>query len=269
MMMDAFTKKKTRLAQATAIFIPLAVLTFAPGSACADFQFTASASSGDGPVSAEAYFTLQNGQITLYLANLISGVQGQGEAISGIQFTVSGPPDTSLSLQSVAANVVTLRNGTFTPANSPYQTITASGGVAANWAAQINNNMTDLGNPSHPYYMIVGPNASFSGNGGTNFNPYFESTATSVTDLATAPRGSSVVFVLNAPGVTSGSTVSNVLFNFGTSPNEHTATGQGGFVSGPDSHMPAPSSAVLLGIGSLSLVGFAALRRHRPKTAVA
>ncbi|HBI46171.1 MAG TPA: hypothetical protein DDY78_25455 [Planctomycetales bacterium] len=169
--MRSLTKNHTRFVQAVAILITLALLAFAPGSACADIEFTGSASSSDGSVSAEAYFTLQNGQITLYVANLTSGVQGQGQAISGITFTVSAPPDTSLSLNSVAGRVVDLSGGTFTPETTAYQSFTASTGTkptAANWAVQSNNNVTDLGNPSDPLYMIAGPNASFQGNGGTN-----------------------------------------------------------------------------------------------------
>jgi hypothetical protein len=260
--MHSLTKNHTRFVQAVAILITLALLAFAPGSACADFEFTGSASSSDGPVSAEAYFTLQNGQITLYVANLTSGLQDQGQAISGIKFTVSAPPDTSLSLNKVSGNVVDLNNGAFTPETPLYQTFTASGGIAANWAVQTNNNVTDLGNPSDPHYMIVGPNASFSGNGGTNFNPYFQSTAATATNLSTAAQGTSVVFVLNAPGATTASTISNVTFNFGTSPNEHTATGTPVVIPG-GGVVPAPSSVVLFGVGALSLLGFAGVRRFR------
>jgi hypothetical protein len=256
--MRLLSKSHPHFFQVAVIIIPLA-LALAPASAQADFEFTASGTSSDGPLAAEAYFTLQNGEITLYVANLTSGVQSQGDAISGIQFTVSAPPDTSLTLQSAAGNVLQLSNGTFT--QQGYQTFTASGGVAANWAAQTNNNVTDIGNPSNPHYLIVGPNASFSGGGGTNFNPYFQSTATAATDLATGPQGSSVVFVLSAPGATSGSTISNVVFNFGTSPNEHTANGTGGFVS-PPTTAPEPGTLVLALTGTAGLGLFAVLRRR-------
>jgi hypothetical protein len=231
------------------VALALAVLAVAPGSARADFMFTASGSSSDGPLNAEAYFVVGNGTITLYLANLTSGTQSQGDAISGIKFTVSAPPNTSLTLSSVAGRVVDLSGGTFTAETPAYQTFNASGGVAANWAVQSNNNVTDIGNPSNPHYLIVGPNASFSGGGGTNFNPYFQSLATSAENLSTAPPSDSVKFVLNAPGVTANSTISNVTFNFGTSPNEHTATG----VGGPPPAVPEPTSFALAAVGFVAL----------------
>ncbi len=249
-------------------------LIFSASRASADFQFTGSGTSSDGPIAAEAYFTLQNGQITMYLANLTSGLQGQGQSLSGIQFTVSAPPNSSLSLSTVAGNVVDLANGTFTPESPLYQSFTATGTppTAANWSAQTNNNVTDIGNPSNPHYMIVGPNASFS-NGGDNFNPYFQSNAPSPMDLATAPQGYSVVFVLNAPGATTGSTIGNVVFNFGTSPNEHTLNGNGGRTPPPPqqgpSPVPAPSSIALAGLGGLCVVGFVAMSRRRTAAVVA
>ncbi|GEM_PF-4996015 len=70
------------------------------------------------------------------------------------------------------------------------------------------------------------------------------------------------MFVLNAPGATSLSTISNVVFNFGTSPNEHTATGTPVVIPNGDI-VPAPSSVVLFGVGALSLIGFTAVRRFR------
>lgn len=236
------------------VALALAVLAIAPGSARADFMFTASGTSSDGPLNAEAYFVLGTDTITLYLANLTSGTQSQGDAISGIKFTVSAPPNNSLSLTSVSGDVVNLSGGTFTGANPLYQTNPSN----SKWSATSVNNVTDLGNGA-PNFLIVGPNASFNGNGGTNFNPYFQTHATSAENLSTAPQGDSVKFVLNAPGATSASTISNVIFNFGTSPNEHTASGT---LTTP---VPVPSSMLLAltGFGSFGLMGARQLLRKR------
>ena len=269
--MDTFTKNHTRLAQPAAIFIALAALAFAPASALADFEFTTNsgATDSDGSLSAKAYFTLQNGQITLYLANLTSGAQAQGQAISGITFMVNGQTDTSLSLKSVAGNVVNLNGGTFSPPS--YQTFNASGtpATAANWAYDntIDKTLTlNAFNPSNPNYMIVGPNASFSGNGGSNFNPYFQSTATTEPDLAEAPLGSSVVFALNAPGITANSTISSVNLFFGTGPDIEVGTNGGFVLGGQSTVLPEPSTIVLALTGFVSF-GLAGLRRRRQQRA--
>jgi hypothetical protein len=155
--------------------------------------------------------------------------------------------------------VVELSNGSFT--GQGYQTFNASGGIAANWSATTTNNITDIGNPSNPHYMIVGPNASFSGNGGTNFNPYFQSTATTAFKSVPA-QGNAVEFDLSAAGVTGSSIISHVVFNFGTSPSEHTLNGTGVTVLST----PAPSSALLVGLGGVFLIGFAGLARRRRAT---
>ena len=272
-----------RLAWTAASLLALALLAFSPCRARADFEFTGSASSSDGPVSAEAYFTLQNGQITVYVANLNQAVAGQGQAISQISFSVTAPPDTSLSLASVAGTLTTLQsNGSFsTPTyTSDTATLDSKTGLytADNWAASSTAGVTDF-TIKNPLDMIIGPNASFTGNGnnGTNFNPYFQTTATAAFNTApTAAQvqnGYAVKFVLNAPGATGASTISNVVFNFGTSPNEHTANGSvpsGGPNGNPGgSLVPAPSSLILLGVGALGLLGFAGVRRFRQVPAAA
>jgi hypothetical protein len=100
----------------------------------------------------------------------VPGVQDQGQAISGITFSVNGTTDTSLSLSSVAGNEVMLSNGSF---GSPqYKTFTAGlgGGCCENNSNVFHGVTYSLNafNPNHPVHMIVGPNASFSGSGGGN-----------------------------------------------------------------------------------------------------
>jgi hypothetical protein len=77
-----------------------------------------------------------------------------------------------------------------------------------------------------------------------------------------------VKFVLNAPGMTSTSTISSVLFNFGTSPLEHTATGFGGYVGGGinpfDSPNPEPASWLILATG---IAGVGVYRRRKAAVA--
>jgi hypothetical protein len=253
-----------------AVALAYVALAFVAGPARADYEFTTEvgASNGnDGPVSAEAYFTLQNGQITVYLANLTSGSQNQGQAISGIMFKVDGVLSTSLTLTSVSGNEVSLSNGTF---SSPtYKTFTASGNpaTAADWAYDNPNNgvdkTTSLNDAAqNPHHMILGPNPSFSGSGGGNFNPYFETTATALTDLATAPKGSAVVFVLTGSNVTTSSKISDVNFFFGTSPDDVE------IADDVITSVPAPSSLVLALSGCVTF-GLANVWRLRRKVVAA
>lgn len=246
----------------------LTIFAFTPMPAQADFMFTASGTNGsDGTVSAEGYFVLGNNTITLYLANLDNPTNNQGQGISGVKFSVSGL-SSNISVSSVSGDVVTLKNGgSF---SSPvYETFNSSSSPPyADWAFTNSTNptvMTDVGNSltSHPHYMILGPNAQFSGNGGKNFNPYFESQATS--EFTSPPtQGDAVVFVLNAPGVTSSSTISGVRFYFGTGPDTSvsgTSSVPGTPPGSPPPAVPAPPSVVLLGIGLGVLLARACLAR--------
>jgi hypothetical protein len=276
--MPSVTKNSPRFAWTAATLLALAAVALVSPSARADYQYISNpGSDNDGTLSAEAYFTLQSNQITVYLANLISGNQAQGQAISGVTFTVSGLTG-SLSLQTVSGTEAMLDNGSFT--SPSYKTFSASGtpAEAANWAygdnADINNSKTaalnafqdNTDSQSHPFHMIVGPSANFSGGGGGNFNPYFLSAATSAEDLATAPQGDSVQFVLSAPGVTAGSTISSVSLFFGTGADKELGS-TGGFTNGGGGNqggpVPEPGSLALLGIGCTSLFGWMASRRRR------
>lgn len=257
-----------------ACWIVFGVALIAPTSVFAGFvlptgqEFTANVTQSGTQYAAEAYFVLGNGTITLYVANLESSTSSQGQAISGISFSVT-PPDANLTVTGVAGNVTSVSNGTF--GSSTYQTFTAtpvsqgkgapSVETAANWAATSTNNVTDLGSGA-PSYLIVGPTAQYNGNGGDKFNPYFQSTATSAfTAGDTVSQGFAVQFNLTATNIDAKSIISDVVFNFGTSPNEATANG----IPVPVINAvatPAPPSVVLLGLGGL-VSGILLLRSRR------
>jgi hypothetical protein len=90
--------------------------------------------------------------------------------------------------------------------------------------------------------MILGPpkyatNGNVVGKG--QFNSWFENSAT---------------FVFNASGVVvTNSTISDVVFFFGTGPD----TKLNGVLA------PAPPSVILFGVGAIGIAGFAALSRRR------
>jgi hypothetical protein len=233
------------------ILIPLVLLalTGSPPCASADFIFTASGSSQNGALAAEADFIIGTDTITVVLKNLQTEIGSAGQAISGLSFTASNPPTggASLALQSYSGDVVNVNgDGSVTD----FGTTTYSGSTLSDghWGISSSNGMTALtgGQPDH---MILGPpNYATTGNviGNGQFNPWFANSAT---------------FVLSAQGVTPNSTISNVVFSFGTSSSESHLNGS------PTAVTPAPSAVILLASGAICIAGFTVLSRRRRQAA--
>jgi hypothetical protein len=239
------------------IVIPLVLLalTAFPPCASADFIFSVSGSTSAGnPVAAEADFSIgPNGTITVVLKNLQTNMYTVGQAISGLTFSASGlinPP--GLSLQSYSGTVIDVNSdGSITSlGKQTYSGSTGSNSLSAgSWSALSSNGITALtgGQPDH---MILGP-PNYGTNGNIvsktgQFNPWFE----------TSPTTGGVTFVLNAPGVTTDSIISNVVFTFGTSSGETQLAAT-----------PAPSSVILLASAAICIAGFMALSRRRRQAA--
>jgi hypothetical protein len=238
-----------------------------PSKTQADFV-TGTVSSSDGNLSAEADFTLGSGTITITIKNLQADIVSVGQTISGLSFAVSAPPASSFTLISTAGQLVDVANdGTGTLVVNTGSglvdgsgTTTYSGTTGGTPLADGRWHLTSSDPPpslialggGQPDHLVLGPpnssgnytdsNGSFNG----QFNPFFEN---------------SVTLVLSAPGATSSSTISNVVFNFGTGVNEHTAPGFFIPPVGPhDTATPVPPSVVLFGLG---FVGFLVRSRRR------
>jgi len=232
----------------------LGILLLSPGIASADFTFTTgTVSSSDGNLSAEAVFQLSKDAITVIVTNLQSGIVSVGQTVSGISFSVDAPPATSFTLQSIAGVLVDVdTNGTATyPDQGKVTTYSGSALPDGRWhLTDTPPNLIALGG-GQPDHLVLGP-ANSSGNyssakGSLNgqFNPFFQN---------------SVTLVLSAPGVTDKSTISNVVFNFGTGVKEHTAPGG----PGTTSLTPEPSTMALAlsGFVGFGLAGVRRLRRR-------
>jgi len=250
----------------------LSLLVFVPAGIRADFVFQTgsppgtSVSTSDGPVLGEADFTLGNGTITVVLKNLQTGMTSQGQALSSISFQLN--PGSISSLSSVAGEVVSVASSTGNVTSSGSisvkqgpntivyqlgsQTYSGSTLSDSHWAVTSSPSGLTALSGMKPNHMILGP-ASGSGTypgvtgGFDNFDPYFQGPVT---------------FVLNTSGVTANTTISNVVFNFGTGANEHTATGTP-IVPPLIVGVPAPPSAFLLGLGGIGLACLLVRSRRR------
>jgi len=199
------------------------------------FTMASPVNSSDGPIQAEADITTGNGTITVVLKNLITNEVSIGQAISGIQFTVSPSPTGPVTLASVSGTGVFINNGVTSPA-----TYGVDGRTDA-WFVAHDSNPLDVNvfSGGQPDWLIAGvppyPNANSSME---VHSPLFAQSAT---------------FVLNAPGVTPDSIITSpVTINFGTAPGEHTVNIPGG---GGGILTPLPPSALMLGLGALGLLG--------------
>ena len=161
----------------------------------------------NGPVDASATLTAGNGTVTVTLTDLLQNPTSSGQTLSGIEFSVFGATG-SATLGGSSGNTSTINSdGTYTTGQftSPL----------GHWGADNSVNLSTIGIVGHmPFDLIIGPDSAggFTGagkysaanNGLSNFNPYVLGTAT---------------FTVNVSGVTAGSTISGVIFEFGTNPD--------------------------------------------------
>jgi hypothetical protein len=200
-------------------------------------------------VNAEAFFTLNNGSITITLTNLGANPTADSQEISAISFRVSG----STGSASFATNGATgptasiASNGSYSPSASTTDISPhwAAGGGASGGTVTLS---TVPGTGAQPFDLIIGPDnlgktdgsGKYTGSGIAsivNHNPSVIGTAT---------------FTISIAGVTSSSTLSNVVFQFGTTAGSNLVDGQ---------VTPEPSTAILPALAGV--VGLATYVRRR------
>lgn len=195
-----------------------------------------------GPVDAKAVFSISNGMIDVKLVDLLMNPKDAGQLLSDLSFTVGGGGSLSgASLGSSMGQEISV-GSTGIP--------TLGSTVATGWGFKTSGTtiatLDVLGTSTAPEHLIIGPagpgntysNANRSIAGNKPHNPFLNGVAT---------------FVITGSGITAGTTITSATFSFGTTPGMN--------VSGTPSTVPEPSAELLLGLGTLGLMGLATASR--------
>ena len=204
-------------------------------------------------VDASAMITTGAGTVMINLSNLLtaSQVKSVGQNVTDLSFTLGGI---------TSAGTVTSSTGTFIDVGSGGAVTSSSSNLSGpnliGWGLSHAGDvylLNGLGGSATPENTIIGGTAG-------SFTPY--SHATSSID-ANGPHNPFVqgtgMWVLSISGVTAGTSISDVVFSFGTTPGDNIPTST-----------PEPESALLLLIGLGALLTAAAFRRKKaPASAIA
>jgi hypothetical protein len=237
----------------TAVFGGAVLVLLSTGSsaraAIIEYCSPSGSTTTDGSVSAEALFTTNNGSITLTLSNLFQNPNADGQLISAISFDVSGASGSG-SLTTVNSGLI----GTISPAGS----YTAAGSdLLTRWKASESGttiNLTTLSG-GKPNRLLIGPDSA----GGFTMAGLYDNANPSILQHNLSVLGSAT-FDITIPGVTDTSTLSDVVFQFGTEAGRNLVPGE---PRGPGTPpLPEPSTLLVwTGLGVLGLV--MARRRHQ------
>jgi hypothetical protein len=197
--------------------------------------------STSGPVDASVTFTTSAGQLSITLKDLQANPTDVAQLISGLSFSLVGGTNAGASLSSSSAQEVTVdKGGTFTPGS------TVSTGWALSTSGTTGESLSALGTATSPSELIIGPpgaggytnaNGSIAGNG--PHNPFLNQTAT---------------FVISDASITANTTVTNVVFGFGTTAGSNLV---------PSAAVPEPGPLALAGVGLGVLAAVGSYRRRR------
>lgn len=213
-------------------------------------------------VTAEADFTLSVSALTVLLTNTSDPTTAQGDALTGVIFSINGNPTLSFDMtgpacgqtlgpgsdiwtSTTASNTTDPLCGSWTSQLAASPPFAAEFGVATSgFNGEFNGGSITLGNASPDYGIVAAntfPAASF---GGSKF-PFIQDSQ-------------QFVFTVNS-GTFTEADITGVQFLFGTQ-GTSTIPGECTGICGPQQQAPEPASLALLGIAGLAL---AATSRRR------
>jgi hypothetical protein len=212
------------------------------------FSTPAGSTVGDGAVSAQAIFDFSDGSVTITLSDLLANPTSAGQLVSDLEFVLNGVT-TDATLESSSAQQVTVDQNGIPTFGSKGLTGWALGtfGNGLILCVICPNGVTASATPSQE--IIGAPdaggnysNANGSIAGNQPHNPFLSEAAT---------------FTITNSAITPNTTVSDVVFSFGTNfGGENTTVGGG---TGQGGEVPEPATFGLLTAG---LLGFGLLRRR-------
>ncbi|MCE5268549.1 MAG: hypothetical protein LLG00_11755 [Planctomycetaceae bacterium] len=161
----------------------------------------------DGPVDAQATFTLDNGIVTVVLTNLEGNPTSSGQLISGIRFAVADATGSGL--------LTTTNSGLISTIEISGSYLAGSGDSLTRWEANEAGTTVTLSSLSggQPNRLIIGPD---SAGGFTGAGTYSNANA-SIGNFNPSVLGTGE-FAIGVPGVGGGSGIGDVAFLFGTEP---------------------------------------------------
>jgi PEP-CTERM motif len=211
------------------------LLGSAPANA-AIFLASASGSGPDGALSASATITTNTNSIVVALSSLINNPTSAGQEVSDISFVLGNTPS-ALSLTSASGTLIDIAAGGAVTSPPAGTTIT-------HWGVSLTGStvLLEAAGPAapggQPIDLIIGTGPFTNANASIAVHsPSIEGTGT---------------FTLSALGVTSATSISNVVFSFGTGPDT--------FLPGTVRAVPEPSTWAMVMLGFFG-VGFIAYRK--------
>ena len=219
----------------------------------------------DGSVDARAVFTLGANDVQITLTNLLENPTADGQLISALTFNVSGATGAASP-----TTLTTTNSGLISKINSGGSYSAGTLDSLTHWQATEASTLINLTTLTFakPYVLIIGPDDTdgFSGTSLSGTGLYSNANSSIIQHdpvvLGTA------TFNIAIAGVTTTSTLSNVVFQFGTTAGNDTVNGATGIDTFGSPTVPEPSTLVMWSLLA-GVFGVGGLRNRLRRTAIA